>query len=79
MTDGRDLVFIITLILFVISLGVSFYLYWKRDKERAEFSKFFIVTKIVFDKLQDNGIDVPKIWDDTVVELNNKSRKEGGD
>lgn len=78
MTDGRTILFIITLVLFVISLGVSFYLYWKRDKERAEFSKFFIVTKIVFDKLQDDGINVPKIWDDTVADLN-KSRKEGGD
>lgn len=78
MTDSRTILFIITMILFVISLGVSFYLYWKRDKERAEFMKFLTVTKIVFDKLQDDGIDVPKIWDDTVAELN-KSRKEGGD
>lgn len=78
MTDSRTILFIITMILFVISLGVSFYLYWKRDKERAEFVKFLTVAKIVFDKLQDDGIDVPRIWDDTVAELN-KSHKEGGE
>lgn len=78
MTEGRTVVLIITLILFVISVAVSFYLYWKRDKERAEFIKFLTVAEIVFDKLQDDGINVPEIWDDTVSELN-KSRKEGGD
>lgn len=77
MIQDRDIIFIVTLVLFVISLGISFYLYWKRDKERAEFVKFLTITKIVFDKLQDNGIDVPHIWDDTVAELN-KSHKEGG-
>lgn len=78
MIDNRTLIFIITLVLFVISVGVSFYLYWKRDKEKTELMKFLFIARIVFGKLQDDGIDVPRIWDDTVAELE-ESCKEGGD